>query len=132
MTYDDFIAAVAKRAEVSADRATTITDATLDTLADRISGGEGEDLATKLPGRLGEHLRKPATRESAERFELGEFIRRVGVRAGVEAGTAEAGVRAVLTTLREAVPGYEFGDMIAQLPKDFSKVIQPVRAPGER
>jgi uncharacterized protein (DUF2267 family) len=130
MTYDDFIKAVAKRAGVSPEQATTIAYATLETLADRISGGEAADLADQLPDRLADHVQKSPVREYAEPFELDEFIRRVSARAGIDAKMAETGARAVLTTVREAVPGYEFGDMIAQLPKDFWKVIEPVSGPG--
>jgi uncharacterized protein (DUF2267 family) len=40
----------------------------------------------------------------------------------------------VLTTLREAVAGDEFEDMVAQLPKEFWEVAEPVdsRAGGRR
>jgi uncharacterized protein (DUF2267 family) len=124
LVYKDFIDAVARRAGVSADQAATITRATLETLADRISGGEAEDLAEQLPEGLDDHLRK--TREHAEPFGLGEFVQRVTARAGVDAVLASAGVRAVLTTLREAVDGDEFEDMVAQLPKEFWEVIEPV------
>lgn len=134
MVYEDFIDAVARRAGVPADQAATIARATLETLADRISGGEAEDLADQLPRGLDDHLRKPPTRENAEPFGLGDFVQRVKVRAGVDTALASAGVRAVLTTLREAVAGDEFEDMVAQLPKEFWEVIQPVgsQAGGRR
>jgi uncharacterized protein (DUF2267 family) len=134
VVYDDFIDAVARRAGVSTEQATAITHATLETLADRISGGEANDLADQLPGGLEDHLRKPPTREFAESFGLGEFMQRVSARAGVDGPLASAGVRAVLTTLREAVAGDEFEDMLAQLPKEFGEVVEPVaaRAGGRR
>lgn len=130
MTYDDFINAVAERAGVSTEQAITITNATLETLAERISGGEAKDLAAQLPGRLAARLAKSPTREYAEPFNLDEFIRRVSMGAGLEAAMAENAARAVLTTLREAVAGYEFRDMIAQLPKEFWRVLEPAGASG--
>jgi uncharacterized protein (DUF2267 family) len=128
MLYDQFIQAVASRAGVSPEQATVLTHATLQTLADRISGGEANDLADQLPEGLDEHLRKPPTREFAEPFGLGQFVERVMVRAGVDGVLANTGVRAVLTTLREAVTGDEFDDMVAQLPKEFREMIEPVGA----
>jgi uncharacterized protein (DUF2267 family) len=124
VVYEDFIEAVARRAGVSADQATTITRATLETLADRISGGEANDLANQLPEGLDDHLRKP--QEHVEPFGLGEFVQRITARAGVDDVLASAGAHAVLTTLHEAVTGDEFEDMVAQLPTEFRQVIEPV------
>jgi uncharacterized protein (DUF2267 family) len=75
--YDDFINSVARRAGASSEQARTITEATLETLADRISGGEANDLADRLPYQLADHLRKPPSREYAKAFGLGEFVQRV-------------------------------------------------------
>lgn len=130
MAYDDFIKAVASRAGASTEQAATITRATLQTLADRISGGEANDLADQLPEGLDDYLRKPPTRELAEPSGLGEFVQRVGARAGVDGTLASAGVRAVLTTMREAVSGDEFDDMVAQLPREFRELIEPVGVPA--
>lgn len=126
MSYEDFVDAVAERAGLSAPQATAISHATLETLADRISGGEADELAALLPDRLAEHLRKPASQELADPFGLAEFVQRVAARADVDPPVANAGVRAVFSTLREAVKLREFEDMVAQLPKDFSEVLAPV------
>jgi len=118
----EFIDAVADRANVTTDRAEVLARATLETLADRLSGGEAEDLAAELPG-LQDRLRRPVDKP-AERFGLQEFVRRTAERAGVDAGQAKEGVRAVLTTVREAVSGSGFRDVMAQLPKEFREVIE--------
>jgi uncharacterized protein (DUF2267 family) len=128
MRYDEFVQAVATRAGVSPEQARALTHAGLETLADRISGGEANDLADQLPEGLADHLRKPPTRELAEPFRLGQFVERVMVRAGVDRMLANAGVHAVLTTLRDAVAADEFDDMMAQLPKEFRETIEPVGA----
>ncbi|MEV4656831.1 DUF2267 domain-containing protein [Micromonospora sp. NPDC049301] len=133
MEYEDFINAVATRAKVSTDQAATLTSATLQTLADRISAGQAEDLAYQLPDGLDDHLRKqpPHRRqEQAQSFGLDEFVRRVADRPTVDRALAAAGVGAVLTTLREAVSRDEFEDAVAQLPKEFQQVIEPVGAGG--
>ncbi|MFG3604324.1 DUF2267 domain-containing protein [Micromonospora chersina] len=132
MEYEDFINAVATRAKVSTEQAATLTGVTLETLADRISAGQAEDLAYQLPDRLAEHLSRPLGGEMATSYGLDEFVRRVGDRPEVDRALAGAGVGAVLTTLREAVTRDEFENAVAQLPKEFSQVIEPVAAGGGR
>lgn len=133
MEYEDFINAVALRAKVSTDQAATLTRATLENLADRISGGQAEDLAYQLPEGLDGHLRRPLRREHAtSSYGLDEFVRRVADRPDVDRALAGAAVRAVLTTLREAVTRDQFEDTVAQLPKDFRQAIEPVGAGGGR
>ncbi|MFI6265309.1 DUF2267 domain-containing protein [Micromonospora sp. NPDC051006] len=135
MEYQDFINAVATRAKVSTDQAATLTRATLKTLGDRISAGQAEDLAYQLPDGLDDHLRKPPPNrreEQARSFGLDEFVRRVAEadRPAIDRALAGAGVRAVLTTLREAVTRDEFENAVAQLPTEFQQVIEPVGAGG--
>ena len=57
----------------------------------------------------------------AERFGLDEFIRRVSQRARVSPEEAE---RTVFSTLRLAVMTGEFKDMMAQLPKEFTELVE--------
>jgi uncharacterized protein (DUF2267 family) len=122
MTDEEFINAVARRAGVSTQQAESLTRATLSTLADRLSSGEADDVASQLPRGLKEAM-IPST-PKAEPFDLEEFIDRVSRRAGVDAAKAEVGVRAVLTTLREAISKGEFEDMMAQLPLEFGQMIE--------
>lgn len=131
MEYDDFINLVATRAKMSTDEAATVSRATLETLADRISAGQAEDLAYQLPDGLDDHLRKPPPnkgQEQAQPFGLDEFVRRVADHPAIDRALAGTGVRAVLTTLREAVSRDEFEDAMAQLPKEFRQVTEPVGA----
>jgi uncharacterized protein (DUF2267 family) len=130
--YQDFINAVATRAKVPEDQAATLARATLETLADRISDGKAEDLAYQLPGGLDDPLRNPPPRrgEHAKSFGLEEFVRRVADHPAIDRALAGAGVRAVLTTLREAVSREDFEDVLAQLPKEFRQVLEPVGAGG--
>ena len=52
MDYQTFTTTVARRAAVPQDEAERIERATLRTLADRISGGEAQDLASLTPGEF--------------------------------------------------------------------------------
>ncbi len=121
MKQDEFMTKVGQRADVSLKTAEALTTATLQTVAERISGGEAEDLAAQLPAELKPHL--ASTDENAQGFDAEEFVRRVAERAGMDPERARAGVRAVFTTVREAVTSGEVDDITAQLPKDFGELV---------
>ena len=101
MDYETLEQAVAERAGVPRDRAAALLRATLETLSQRITGGEAEDLAAQLPKPAQDWL--TGSPEPAEAFDLTEFIRRVAERAQVPPAEAGEATRAVLVTLREAV-----------------------------
>ncbi|MGC5022566.1 DUF2267 domain-containing protein [Micromonospora sp. DT47] len=124
MRFPHFVAAVARRAELPPETAAAIARAALLTVAQRVSAGETGDLAAQLPDDLSGYLTAPTSGDAAgggERFGPVEFLRRVAERAGVEPATAQVGVRAVFATLREAVTVGEFQNLIAQLPKSFTR-----------
>jgi uncharacterized protein (DUF2267 family) len=126
MNHEKFIDGVAARAAMSREEAEELTRATLQTLAERISGGEAEDLAAQLPAGVNQWLLKDD--EPAQRFGPEEFVLRVSRRAAMEPGRAREGTRAVFLTLGEAVSGKEFRDVVSQLPKDFWPLVEPVTA----
>ena len=123
-----FFERVAEQAGVSPNAAEILTEATLGTLTERISGGEAEDLAARMPDPLRPFLIK--ARESPEAFSFDEFVRRVTVRAGVDPDVAERGIRAVLRTMPSIVGQKEFEDALSQLPKEFWTIAQTT--PGGR
>ncbi len=118
-----------QRAGVDEGRAETVTGATLETLAERLSGGEAADLAAQLPKSLQEPLRP---RDGGEPFGLEDFKQRVAERAGLRASEVTEDIRAILTTVREAVSGGEFNDMVDQLPDEFWQLIEPTSWRGDR
>jgi uncharacterized protein (DUF2267 family) len=120
MKYEEFIAHVARNAELSQEDAATLTGATLATLAERISGGEAQDLAAQLPAPLQTAL--ISAHENAEAFSFKEFVERTAERAGTDTDVAEVAVAAVLATLRDAVTPGEFDDVLSQLPADFHRL----------
>jgi uncharacterized protein (DUF2267 family) len=120
MEYERFIATVREGAGLSDREAERVACATLQTLSERITPGEVEDLAERLP----EPLRHCAVAEGhPERFDLEEFLRRLARRAEVEEPDAERDARAVFAALFGAVGPGEFADMRAQLPKDFGPLL---------
>ncbi|GHF18967.1 DUF2267 domain-containing protein [Streptomyces griseoluteus] len=128
MEYEAFLAKTAERAGVSPDVAETLTRATFEVLADRISGGEAQDLAEPLPEPLKSWLR--TDEEMAKGYGANSFVRRVADRAEVPHDLAEAGIRAVLATLREAVGDQEFRDATAQLPREYDILLSTPAGPG--
>ncbi|NJC65356.1 DUF2267 domain-containing protein [Planosporangium flavigriseum] len=124
MKYDIFINTVAVLARVPREQAEVLAATTLQTLAERITEAEAHDLASELPKALQVPLR--ANRGPAEQFGIQEFVHRVAQRAGVDTAQALDAVRAVLTTVHEAVSHGEFQDIMAQLPQEFRDLVLPV------
>ncbi len=124
MKHDEFIGQVQHRARLSSrGEAERATRATLETLAERLAGGEANDLAAQLPPELAEHLRS-AWSGKGERFSLDEFFRRVSERENVDMPKAVYHVRAVMEVLSEAVSKGEMDDVRAQLPAEFDRIFE--------
>jgi uncharacterized protein (DUF2267 family) len=121
MDYESFTLTAAERAGVTSDAMDLIERATLQTLAERISGGEARDLASQLPKPLQEELM--GADEPAEPFDVDEFVRRVAVRAGATLNEAWTGAAAALNTLSDAVTPGEFDDVLSQLPKEYRELV---------
>ena len=81
MKHDEFIGHVQHYARLpSRGDAERATRATLETLGERLAGGEPKDLASQLPPEIGLHLLRYAG--MGERFSLDEFYKRVSEREG--------------------------------------------------
>jgi uncharacterized protein (DUF2267 family) len=120
MKYEEFISRVAQNAELSEEDAARLTRATLATLAERITGGEAQDLAAQLPAPLKTAL--ISAHENAEALSFEEFVERTAERAGTDPDVAEVAIDAVFATLRDAVTPGEFDDVLSQLPADFNRL----------
>jgi uncharacterized protein (DUF2267 family) len=124
LAADVFVGRVADRAGLYEDGALRATDAVLETLAERIAGGEVDDLIALLPVQLHPPLKrgKQASGDKAVRMSLERFVDRVAEREGVDHDAAHEHTRAVFSTLREAVPPREYSDIAAQLPVEYAAV----------
>ena len=122
MKYDEFIGQVQHRAglgsHVEAERATR---ATLETLAERLAGGEAHDLAAQLPPELARYLEQPDAGIGAK-LTLDEFFELVSEREGVDLPDATLHARVVLGVLTEAVSIGEIQDVRVQLPAAFAQL----------
>lgn len=120
-----FLQRVADRLDVDRERARQATDAVLEVLAVRISQGEVEDLARRLPRELRVPLERGVAQNGpALRMSPTEFLREVARREGVSADEAADATRSVVTTLREAAGEQEFDDAIAQLPDEYAPLLR--------
>jgi uncharacterized protein (DUF2267 family) len=122
-----FMDKVARRAGIDAVAAERATDAVLETLAERIAGGEVDDLVARLPVELHPPLRrgKAAAGPAAQPIPVERFLARVAERAGVTPAEALVHARAVIATLREAVGDDEFFDMTAELGGEYTRTLVP-------
>jgi uncharacterized protein (DUF2267 family) len=119
-----FLRRVAERGALPVDDldpARRAAEAVLETLAERISGGEVDDLLARLPIELHPALKRGRKRNDgkARAMALDEFLRLVAEREGATPDQARDHARAVLRTLREAVDDDEFFDVTAQLGRDY-------------
>jgi uncharacterized protein (DUF2267 family) len=126
MDRAEFIDSVARRSGTSPAQAESLTRATLQTLAERLTGGEARDLAEQLPREFRDDLGN--TPEPAEAFGFGEFVHRVSARARVDINDADRSVLAVFKTICTDITSDEFDDIMAQLPEEFPDVREPVGA----
>ena len=123
---EEFIERVADRAGLEPEAARRATEAVLETLGERISAGEIEDLAAQLPPELGVPLERGniGTRGKAKRVSTTEFVEFVADREGIPLDQAWEHTSAVMRTLREAISEKEFTDLMSQLPDDFAELLR--------
>ncbi|MGP3910915.1 DUF2267 domain-containing protein [Nonomuraea sp. 10N515B] len=117
-----FLDAVARRAALDRAGAHRATEAVLETLAERITPGEVEDLISRLPVQLHAPLKRGVTAR-ATRMPVEEFVRRIAERENVPPQAAREHALAVFTTLRESIPSEEFSDLTALLPSEYASLL---------
>jgi uncharacterized protein (DUF2267 family) len=121
---ETFLSKLAEHARIPEPAARRVADAVMETLAERISGGEVDDLETVLPLELREPLERGKARSGgrATKMSLDAFLERVGHELGVTPLEARRFVEAAFITLRETVPADEFLDVTAELPYEYASV----------
>jgi uncharacterized protein (DUF2267 family) len=125
MPAERFWERIAECADLDLEGARRAADAVLETLAERIAGGEVDDLRARLPAALHAPLRRGREHGDgrARAMSLEEFLRRVAEREGVDLPRARAHARAVFHVLREAVGDDEFFDVTAELPGRYASAL---------
>jgi uncharacterized protein (DUF2267 family) len=120
--YARFIATVEREADVPHDQAERAVTATLETLGERISGGEAHDLAGQLPPQLQRLVDRHAG-DNPRPLSAGEFFRRVQSREQVPIMEAQDHVRAVFVALRKTVDPGEIADLASELPRELEMLL---------
>lgn len=124
MQYDQFIGEVQNRARLASQgEAVRAVEATLQTLAERLTGGEVKDLAAQLPQEIAFFLRGEGAARG-ERLSLQSFLERISLRENVDLPKSIHHARAVLEVLQEAVSPGEIEDVLAQLPQEYRKLFE--------
>ncbi|WP_051324666.1 DUF2267 domain-containing protein [Candidatus Solirubrobacter pratensis] len=118
--YERFVTAVQQKASINREAAERAAQATLQTLAERLSQGQARDLAAQLPEPLAGWL---FTDTDAAPFGLEEFLRRVAERLGVDVESAQRYAHAVFTALGRTVDPSEIADMTAELRQEFAPLV---------
>lgn len=122
MRYDEFVGQVQHRARLGTEgEAVRAIHATLETLGERLYGGEAHNLAAQLPQEIGAYLEQPTINES---FDLDEFFNRVSMREGVDLPVAVYHARVVMEVLGEAVSPGILDKVRDQLPGEYDKLFQ--------
>ncbi len=123
LSAEEFMRRVAQRGGLDDAAARRATEAVLETLGERIAGGEVDDLLTRLPLALHAPLKvgRAHSGGSARRMSFDEFAQRVAERERTSSLAAREHTAAVLATLREAVGDDEFFDATVQLPADYPR-----------
>jgi uncharacterized protein (DUF2267 family) len=122
---DEFLDRVSGRAGLDGEAANRAAEAVLETLAERIAGGEVDDIAETLPESLREPLErgKENSGAKAQKMSLDDFIARIADREDVTWEDALEHARAVFATLREGLPGEEWSDLLDQLPRGYQEAL---------
>jgi uncharacterized protein (DUF2267 family) len=125
VSVEIFAKRVARHGAVELPEAKRAGEAVLETLAERIAGGEADDLAEQLPEELSPALERGRERSGgkAQRMSLDEFLARIAEREGVSWEQALEHARAVFATLRETLSDKELSDVMSELPRGYQEAL---------
>jgi uncharacterized protein (DUF2267 family) len=125
LARERFLDRVAEHAALEPQQARHTTEAVLETLAERLAGGEVQDLIEALPEDLRGALERGRDRSGgkAQRLSLDEFIGRVEEREGVGWQEALEHIRAVFAALRETLTEARLSDILEELPRAYADAL---------
>ncbi|BAY22066.1 hypothetical protein NIES2100_18290 [Calothrix sp. NIES-2100] len=122
MEYNEFITHVQSLAQSnSRAEAERAIFATLETIEERIGSAQAQELAAQLPDELRNYL-KASQKESAQSFNLQEFIARTSQKENIDPIMAVNHVRAVFAVLQNAVPPEKFTAFHTHFSHDYEEL----------
>jgi uncharacterized protein (DUF849 family)/uncharacterized protein (DUF2267 family) len=126
-TFEAFLQRVRARADLDLLEAQRASEVVLEVLAEQLADGEVRDLQAALPGPFGEALergrRRRRARPGPRSRSLDETVAEIAQRREVDVDTAFRHLRAVVSTLAEALPPPELHDVLGQLPPAFRDTV---------
>jgi uncharacterized protein (DUF2267 family) len=129
MQYTEFMQQVKSHANIESDTpAEQAVEATLETLGERLSRTEQEDLAAQLVDELKEMLLK---RTDVHSYDLEEFYNRVSARADIGYPDAVERSQAVVNVLTSAISQGEIDDILTEIDEDFGELFG-IESPGPK
>jgi uncharacterized protein (DUF2267 family) len=112
---------VAARAGALEISSVELTEAVLQSLAERLTPDEAAELGAELPEELGDIL---AGASGDGELEHDEFIEDIAARLDLDDDQAEIGARAVLRAVREAIePVVSIEQVLETLPSDLAQMM---------
>jgi uncharacterized protein (DUF2267 family) len=126
MSPRSFVERVMVRTRLDQAMARRAVEAVLETLAERIAGGDVDDLMARLPIPFHAALKRGKVQADSTtlRMTAEEFVRRVARRLDTSDDRARDTVGAVLATVHEATRE-EFLDVTVQLPEGYRDLLNP-------
>lgn len=125
MKYSEFLGKVQNQARFGTESdAVSAVRATLETLGERLAGGQAEHIAAQLPEEIGYYLQQGKKSKDQDSFELDTFYERVAQREGADLPDAVYHSKIVMSVLQEAVTPGEMRDLRAQLPDEFNDLFE--------
>jgi uncharacterized protein (DUF2267 family) len=119
MEYNEFLDQVQQQGNLqSRDEAEDAVRTTFNMLARRLPSSASGQLADQLPPELGRYFEQERYSET-ESFSLETFFKRVNEEEGLDTSTASQYVRAVMSTLRNALNQEQYTQLRTQLPEEF-------------
>lgn len=129
MQYTEFMQQVKSQANIESDTpAEQAVEATLETLGERLSRTEQENLAAQLVDELKEMLLK---RTDVHSYDLEEFYNRVSARADIGYPDAVERSQAVVNVLTSAISQGEIDDILTEIDEDFGELFG-IESPGPK
>lgn len=121
MQYQEFISEVKQKTNIQSDAmAEKAVRATLQTLSERLEGGEPNHIASQLPEEMKSFMK--IKKNEIEKFNVEDFFKKVSERENTTLGEAKNHSQAVVSVLCNAITEGEVKYMMDQLPGEFESL----------
>lgn len=122
MKYHDLLGYVSTVTGTDQARAEKTTRAFFETLNQRLTNDEAQNLAAQLPEELKDTLHPTAP--EVEKLSRDEFLIRFARMAEISNDQARDTAKALWQSLKETVTAGEVGDVKTQLPEDLNRLFE--------